>query len=168
MTSGRFAMAAHALALLSQSDEGYPSAYIASSVNTHAVFLRRILRDLVAAGLVRAREGRAGGYRLARPAARISLADVYLAVEPGGPLAPSPAEPNTLCPMGAGMRAAFAEASDLAARGLLDALRSRSVADLARRSLRSAKRAAPRYPSRATGSPATRASGPASTVSRIR
>ncbi len=130
-------MAAHALALLSLADdEGHPSAFIASSVNTHAVFLRRILRDLVAAGLVVAREGRAGGYRLARPAARISLADVYRAVEPEGPVAPSPAEPNAHCPVGAGMRAAFAEAAGLGERGLLDALGSRSVADLARRAVR--------------------------------
>ena len=134
-------MAAHALALLSQSDAGYPSAYIASSVNTHAVFLRRILRDLVDAGLVVAREGRAGGYRLSRSAARISLADVYRAVEPEGPLAPSPAEPNARCPVGAGMRDAFAEASGIAARGLLGALASRSVADLARRAVRGGRRA---------------------------
>ena len=134
-------MAAHALALLSQADDGYPSAYIAASVNTHAVFLRRILRDLVGAGLVVAREGRAGGYRLARPAARISLADVYRAVEPDGPVSPSPAEPNARCPVGAGMRSAFAETAGLAERGLLDALGSRSVADLARRALRGPRRA---------------------------
>ena len=54
-------MAAHALAVLAQSRDGYPSAYVASSVNTHAVFLRRILGDLVAAGLVtRARGAPAG------------------------------------------------------------------------------------------------------------
>jgi len=140
VSSGRFAMAAHALAVLAQSDQGYPSAYIASSVNTHAVFLRRILRDLVAAGLVEAREGRTGGYRLARPASRITLADVYRAVEPGGPLAPSPAEPNVRCPVGAGMRAAFSEAASVAAQGLLGALAGRSVADLSRRALRNGKR----------------------------
>jgi Rrf2 family protein len=141
MTSGRFAMAAHALAVLANAREGLPSAYIASSVNTHAVFLRRILRDLVGAGLVVAREGRSGGYRLARPPARISLADVYRAVEPSGPLAPSPAEPNVRCPIGAGMRDAFADVSDVAARGILDALRRRSVEDLTRRALRSGRRA---------------------------
>lgn len=141
MASGRFAMAAHALALLSQSEEGYPSAYIAASVNTHAVFLRRILRDLVAAGLVAAREGRTGGYRLSRPADRISLADVYRAVEPDGPLAQSPAEPNARCPVGAGIRAAFGEASGLAERGLLRALRERTVADLARSAVRAGRRA---------------------------
>lgn len=140
MSSGRFAMAVHALAVLAQSEAGYPSAYVAGSVNTHAVFLRRILGDLVAAGLVRAREGRSGGYRLARPASRITLAEVYRAVEPDGPLAPSPAEPNARCPVGAGMRAAFAETARLAGRGLARALAERTVADLSRRALARGRR----------------------------
>jgi Rrf2 family transcriptional regulator, repressor of oqxAB len=133
-------MAVHALALLAQTEEGYPSAYIASSVNTHAVFLRRILRELVAAGLVEAREGRTGGYRLSRPAGRITLADVYRAVEPDGPLAPSPAEPNARCPVGAGMRSAFAETAEEAQLGLLSALSERTVEDLSRRAMRQGKR----------------------------
>jgi Rrf2 family transcriptional repressor of oqxAB len=129
-------MAVHALALLAQAEEGYPSAYLASSVNTHAVFLRRILRALVAAGLVEAREGRTGGYRLARPASRISLAEVYRAVEPEGPLAASPAEPNPRCPVGAGMRSAFAETAELAEGGLVAALAARTVEDVSRRAVR--------------------------------
>jgi Rrf2 family transcriptional regulator, repressor of oqxAB len=140
VASGRFAMALHALALLAQTEEGYPSAYIASSVNTHAVFLRRILRDLVAAGLVEAHEGRTGGYRLARPAGRITLADVYRAIEPDGPLAPSPADPNPRCPVGAGMRRAFAATAQAASVGLLGALGAQTVDDLSRSALRQGKR----------------------------
>lgn len=136
MGSGRFAMAAHALAVLAQSRDGYPSAYLAGSVNTHAVFLRRILGELVAAGLVTAREGRAGGYRLARPPGRITLADVYRAVEHEGPLAPSPADPNLRCPVGAGMRQAFARTAGAAEDGLLRALARQTVGDLSRRALR--------------------------------
>jgi Rrf2 family protein len=132
-------MAAHALAVLAQARDGYPSAYVASSVNTHAVFLRRILGDLVAAGLVAAREGRAGGYRLARPAERITLADVYRAVEREGPLTPSPADPNLRCPIGAGMRRAFARTAGAAEDGLLRALERETVADLSRRALRLGK-----------------------------
>ncbi len=158
-------MAAHALAVLAQSGEGYPSAFIASSVNTHAVFLRRILRDLVAAGLVKAREGRTGGYRLARPAARITLAEVYRAMEPEGPLAPSPAEPNGRCPIGAGMRAAFSETASVGEHGLLGALAGRTVADLMRRALRHGRL---RYPRAGAGAPAIRLSGEAPTASRIR
>jgi Rrf2 family protein len=137
-------MAAHALAVLAQSREGYPSAYVASSVNTHAVFLRRILGELVAAGLVEAREGRTGGYRLARPAQRITLAEVYRAVEPGGPLAASPAAPNVRCPVGAGMRRAFEETAAAAEQGLLAALAHRTVADLSRRALRHGRGRQPR------------------------
>lgn len=140
MGSGRFAMAAHALAVLAQSREGYSSAFVASSVNTHAVFLRRILGELVAAGLVAAREGRAGGYRLARPAGEITLADVYRAVEPEGPLTESPAEPNVRCPVGAGMRRAFARTAGVAEDGLLAALARETVAGLSRRALRHGRR----------------------------
>jgi Rrf2 family protein len=43
--------------------------------------LPRVMTDLAAAGIVDGRTGRAGGYRLARPAAAISLLDVIRAVE---------------------------------------------------------------------------------------
>ena len=47
-------------------------------------FLERILADLCRAGLVISQRGSSGGYRLARPARAISVADVVRAVE--GPL----------------------------------------------------------------------------------
>ena len=48
-------------------------------------FLENILADLRHAGLVKSQRGADGGYRLARPAGEISVADVIRAVE--GPLA---------------------------------------------------------------------------------
>lgn len=50
-----------------------------------AKFLEAILRDLTRAGLVTSQRGSAGGYRLARPAADINLAEIMRAVD--GPLA---------------------------------------------------------------------------------
>ena len=44
-------------------------------------FLPQVMGDLAAAGLVEATTGRAGGYRLARPAAEVSLLDVVEAAE---------------------------------------------------------------------------------------
>ncbi len=44
-------------------------------------FLPQVMSNLTAAGLVRAETGRSGGYRLARPAATITLLDVVEAVE---------------------------------------------------------------------------------------
>jgi len=44
-------------------------------------FLPQVMGDLAAAGLVEATTGRAGGYRLARPASEVTLLDVVEAVE---------------------------------------------------------------------------------------
>lgn len=129
-------MAVHALALLAQSEDGYPSELIAGSVNTHAVFLRRVLRQLARAGIIEAREGRGGGYRLARPPGRIDLAEVYRAMEAEGPLTSSPAEPNRCCPVGAGMREAFGSTMEAARQAVEDALRRQTVEDVARAALR--------------------------------
>ena len=53
---------------------------MAQDLKAHAVFVRRVLAHLVRANIVQAREGRDGGYRLARPADHITLAEVYQAV----------------------------------------------------------------------------------------
>jgi Rrf2 family transcriptional repressor of oqxAB len=143
MASGRFAMAVHALALLATGEEGAPSEHLAGSVNTHAVFLRRVLRRLAEGGLIEAREGRGGGYRLARPAERVTLAEVYRLVEPDGPLTPSPCEPNDECPVGAGMRAAFDQTAAAARAGVEAALSGQTVADVARTALRRGRGARP-------------------------
>jgi Rrf2 family protein len=50
-----------------------------------AKFLENILADLRRAGIVASQRGAVGGYRLARPAADIRVADIIRAVE--GPLA---------------------------------------------------------------------------------
>jgi Rrf2 family protein len=58
-------------------------------------FLENILMQLRHAGLVESRRGADGGYRLARPAADVTLADVIRAID--GPLAGvSGARPETL------------------------------------------------------------------------
>lgn len=49
-------------------------------------FLEQILNDLKDAGVVTSRRGVQGGYRLARPADRISLAEIIRHID--GPLAP--------------------------------------------------------------------------------
>ena len=58
---------------------------IAKAQSIPATFLENILADLRNAGIVGSRRGAEGGYWLARPAAKVSLADVIRAVD--GPLA---------------------------------------------------------------------------------
>jgi Rrf2 family protein len=139
-------MAAHVLALLARTPDGYPSAFLAGSVNTHAVFLRKVVARLVRAGLVDAKEGRDGGYRLARPADRITLADVYRVMRADGPLPPSPAEPNPLCEVGSGVRAALSEVAARAEDRLLGELERHTIADLSGRAV-----ALGNFPARDTG-----------------
>jgi Rrf2 family protein len=68
---------------------------LATSQSIPLRFLENILLQLRHAGLVDSRRGAEGGYRLARPAAEISLADVIRAID--GPLAGvSGARPETL------------------------------------------------------------------------
>ncbi|WP_394837271.1 thioredoxin [Pendulispora rubella] len=147
MSSGRFAIATHALAMLSQLEDGYPSEHVAQSINTHPVFLRRVMKSLCTAGLVEAREGFGGGYRLARPACEIALSEVYLATEPAGPIPPSPSEPNDACRIGGGMRVAFAEAARAANESLLEGLAKQTIADIAARAKLEVQKSEKRRPS---------------------
>lgn len=83
--NSRFAVAVHALAVLAcHPGERPTSRRIAESVTTNPVVIRRLLCALSRAGLVESSHGAKGGFRLARPAARITLRDVYQALEDGG------------------------------------------------------------------------------------
>jgi len=103
MVATRFAVAIHVLLLLAcNRDTGKAtSQFLAKSVNTNPVVVRRITGQLARAGLIRVRRG-PGGAELARPANEISLGDVWRAMNPGGsrPLLPVHAAPSAQCPVG--------------------------------------------------------------------
>jgi Rrf2 family protein len=54
---------------------------IAADANISRFFVTQVMGDLVRAGLVEARTGRAGGYRLVRPAGDISILAIVTALE---------------------------------------------------------------------------------------
>jgi Rrf2 family transcriptional regulator, repressor of oqxAB len=76
-----FNIAVQALVVLAKRDGACPSGTIAKELKAHEVFLRRVLAHLTRVQIVAAREGRHGGYYLARPAQHITLAEVYKAVK---------------------------------------------------------------------------------------
>ncbi len=82
---GWFPVAVQALVVLAETDGHCSSSAMAQDLKAHAVYLRRILAQLVRANLIQAREGRDGGYRLARSADDITLAEVYQAVAVADP-----------------------------------------------------------------------------------
>lgn len=79
-------MAVHIMTALAYvPDEHHSSAWLARSVNTNPVVIRRVLADLVNEGLVQPVHGSKGGFELTRPAQRITLLDIYRAVAYGSP-----------------------------------------------------------------------------------
>ena len=68
-----------------QADVPLKAEQIASAQDIPLSFLENILVDLRRAGFVRSLRGQVGGYRMARPASEITIADIIRAVE--GPLA---------------------------------------------------------------------------------
>ena len=75
--NSQFAIAVHVLTILARSgDERVKSDYIARSVNTNPVVIRRLLSNLQEAGLVVSQVGAAGGTSLHKQPKDIYLSDV--------------------------------------------------------------------------------------------
>lgn len=129
--SSRFAVAVHILALL-ESGGGEPvrSERIAGSVNTNPAVVRRLLVQLARAGLTTSRRGAGGGALLARPAAEITLREVYCAVEGGELFAMHHGAPNKCCPVGRHIQSALEVATDAARSALEASLEGMTVADV--------------------------------------
>lgn len=104
--SSRFTVAVHILSLISiQKNVLCTSEWIAGSVNTNPVVIRRIMGMLKKAGMVSVTSG-TGGAALIRNLNEITLLDVYKAVEvvEEGELFQFQENPNPDCPVGANIQ----------------------------------------------------------------
>jgi len=127
-TSSRTTISIHILSLLAFSGpEPLTSEFIAGSVNTNPVVIRRLLARLREAGLVGSQGGPGGGWQLRRRPEKITLRDIHVAVE-GASLFPlHSATPNPRCPVGKHIQSALT--------GLFRSAQEALEADLARTSL---------------------------------
>jgi len=108
MTNTQFAIATHIMAALGHAaGKEVNSAEIAGSVNTSSSFVRRILAKLSKAGLVKTATGKGGSCWLARPARRISLLDIYRAVEAPKAFAIHQYPAEKRCPVSCGIKPAL-------------------------------------------------------------
>lgn len=104
--SSRFTVAVHILSLLAvQTEKTNTSNWIAGSVNTNPVVIRRIMSMLKQAGLVEVQAG-VGGANLAKSLEEITLLDVYRAVDvvEEGELFQFHDNPNPQCAVGANIQ----------------------------------------------------------------
>ncbi len=81
---------------------------IARSVRTNPVVIRRLMAEMVKAGLVASERGRGSGWRLARPTDRINLREIDEALGSESAFAMHRNEPSPICPIAQGIRPALA------------------------------------------------------------
>lgn len=131
--STRFTIALHILTLLASSrGEALTSEYIAGSVNTNPVVVRRLLGLLRKKGLVSSQPGNGGGWQLTREPDSITLLDVRCAVNEGSPFTLHSHPPNPACPVGRNIQAALTGVYGKAERAMEAELAQTTVQKLLR------------------------------------
>ena len=106
--SSRFTIALHIFTCIDVFKDEYKvtSDFLAGSINTNPVVIRKILAQLRNAGLITIARG-TGGVELTRPLSEITFYDVYQAIEPveNGDLFRFHENPNPECPVGRNIHA---------------------------------------------------------------
>lgn len=106
--SSRFTVALHIFTCMDTFKDDYKitSDFLAGSINTNPVIIRKILTKLKNAGLITVARG-TGGISPTRPLKEITFYDVYEAIEPveNGDLFNFHASPNLKCPVGRNIHA---------------------------------------------------------------
>jgi Rrf2 family protein len=107
----QFSIAIHIMAgLACGCDKDLTSTDLAASVNTSPSFVRRVLAKLSRAGLVETATGKAGKTWLARDPKRISLLDIYRAVDAPAAFAIHAYAEQRNCPVSCHIKAALDKA----------------------------------------------------------
>ncbi|MDD5302563.1 MAG: Rrf2 family transcriptional regulator [Elusimicrobia bacterium] len=128
--NSRFAVAVHALSMLAfHKEKRQTSRDIAGSVATNPVVIRRLLAQLARAGIVEASHGAKGGFRLAKPAGRVSLHDIYQAVEEGAFFVQHEKR-NEKCPLACRMQKILAGVFTRVESKVLPELKRTTLADI--------------------------------------
>jgi len=127
----QFSIAVHILAGLAYGcDEDITSANLAMSVNTSASFVRRILAKLSRAGLVETATGKAGSCWLAKDAKKISLLDIYKAVDAPRAFSIHGYTEQKDCPVSCRIKSALEKALDKTQQAMEASLKDISLAQI--------------------------------------
>ncbi|NOG70319.1 Rrf2 family transcriptional regulator [Roseicella sp. DB1501] len=132
MIATRFSVALHILLLVADESAGdSTSARLAWSIGTNPVVVRRIAGQLSRAGLISVQRG-PGGASLSRPAAQITLRDVWRAIHPEKEkLLGVHRKTNAECTIGRHVPDLLRQRFDQAEMALLKDFATTSIADLA-------------------------------------
>lgn len=110
--NSRLTIATHALVWTASHErlggEWTTSEQLAGSVKTNPVVIRRLMTELVKAGLLESARGPGAGWRLSRRPEEITLAQLADALGPEPAFAMHRNEPSPSCPVAQGIRPALA------------------------------------------------------------
>ena len=130
--SSRFTMAIHMFACIDTfSDQKMTSDFMAASIGTNPVIIRKLLQQLKAAGLIKVSRG-TGGVTITRPLDQITFLDIYKAVEctPDEELFHFHENPNPACPVGREVHGILSGYLDAAALAMENQLRAVTLQQL--------------------------------------
>lgn len=129
--NNQFSIAAHLMAGLGYCTETpRTSAQLAQSVNTSPSFIRRTLAKLSKAGLIETTKGKNGYCRLAKKPSRITLLDIYLAIEAPKAFSIHHYEALKPCAVSCNIKSALEKALDQTQKAMERSLAKISLADL--------------------------------------
>ena len=131
--SSRFTVALHIFACVDVFKDDYKvtSDFLASSINTNPVIIRKILSQSKGAGLITVARG-TGGITVNKPLEEITFFDVYQAIEPveNGSLFHFHDAPNPDCPVGRNIHALLDDKLKAIQDAMEDEMRKYTLADL--------------------------------------
>lgn len=134
MVNQQFTFAVHILTVLAFSpQEIIDSRTLATSVNTNPVVVRRLLLALRRAGLIETFAGKHGGARLRRKPHRISLVDIYDAVESRPVILINERKAFRECRVSCKMKSIMSGVAESTEQAVRKHLRGMTVAQLARK-----------------------------------
>jgi len=127
----QFSIAVHLMAGLAyRCGKDATSAQLAMSVNTSASFVRRTLAKLSRAGLIETTTGKAGACRLAKNPEKISLLDIYEAVDAPKAFAIHAYAEQKPCPVSCNIKAALEKALARTQKAMEQSLAKISLAEI--------------------------------------
>lgn len=130
--SSRFTMAIHMFACIDTfTDRKMTSDFMAASIGTNPVIVRKLLQQLKAAGLIEVSRG-TGGVAVTKPLDEITFLDVYKAVEctPDEQLFHFHENPNQKCPVGKNIHHVLDDRLNQVQKAMEDKLATMTLADV--------------------------------------
>ena len=130
--SSRFTMAIHMFACIDTfTDRKMTSDFMAASIGTNPVIVRKLLQQLKASGLIEVSMG-TGGVTVTKPLDEITFLDVYKAVEctPDEQLFHFHENPNPKCPVGKNIHHVLDDRLNQVQKAMEDKLATMTLADV--------------------------------------